>query len=226
MNFDTLLQTLEDGGTEKTAAAPKAQGPNKALKEALKQTLDKSASTNYTTPSSSNPIDDLEKLAEEIANTEKDAEIIHAANMGRAFADAALEQLSATEAKFAQFETRATTPAISPSGDVDNVVKLAAEQGYADAQNLLVESAFQEKVAYASPRERTQLMKVAQEAGREDLIIKTATAQGYQDTQEKIAAVHYAQGEESALQDVHKLASAEFIKGAQEANILIDRARQ
>lgn len=227
MDFDTLLQTLEDNGTEKTAAAPQGQGPDKALQEALKQTLTKTASAPAPATASSNPIDDLEKLAEEIAGTEKEAELIHATNMGRAFADAAIEQFSSMQAKMAQVES--LQPVVRETGvsqqEVNHAVKVAAEQGYADAQEAVIDTAFREKIASASPEETTELIKVAQEAGRDDLLVKAAADQGYRETQEKIAAAHYAQGESDALAEVHNLASAEFIKGAQEANILIERAR-
>jgi len=230
MDFDKLLQTLEGTGTEKTASAPESKGPDKALQEALRQTLDKTASATAA-PTQSNPIDDLEKLAEDLASTEKDAEVIHAASMGRAFADAAIEQFAAADAKVAQVQ--AQQPALAPMavaegpapGDVDNAMKLAAEIGYSDAQNAVAETAFQEKIASATPQEADELIKMAQQVGREDLLVKAAADQGYRDTQEKVAAVQYAQGENDALEEIHKVASDEFIKGAQEANILVDKAR-
>lgn len=226
MEFDKLLQTLEGADTEKTASAPEATGPNKALQEALKKTLDKTASDATPNPPASNPIDDLEKLAEEIAGTEKEAELIHAASMGRAFADAALEQFSATEGKLAQMQDMAAPlkPVEPSQQEVDNAVKLAADIGYSDAQNVVMESAFQEKIASGSPEEVDELIKVAHEEGRDDLLVKAAADKGYIETQEKIAGAQYEQGAQEALADVHKLASDEFVKGAQEANVLIQKA--
>lgn len=227
MNFDTLLQNLENSGTEKTAAATQVgDNPNTALQAALKMTLEKTASA----PSASNPIDDLEKLAEEIAGTEKEAEIIHAANMGRAFADAAIEEFTVAEAKVAQMEARvpaASSYANAPlSADNENTLKLAAEQGYADAQEAIAETIFAEKLANASPWEQDELIKVAQEAGRDDLLDTVAYNTGRRDIQEKVAAAQYTRGETDALQEVHDVAASEFLKGAQEANILINQARQ
>ena len=232
MNFDKLLESLETEGQEKTAAAQQPLSPNTALKTALQKTLDKSASAPAQTPPTSNPVDDLEKLAESLAETEKEAEIIQAANMGRAFADALLDQVSAADAKLAQVQAQIPAPQVAPAvqptqAEVDNAVKLAAEQGYADAQNAITEALFTEKVANAQTvEEQADLIKVAQEAGREDLLVKAAAEQGYKDAQEKIAETQYAQGEEDALKEVHDLAAGEFLKGAQEVQVLVEKARQ
>jgi hypothetical protein len=231
MNFDTLLETLENSGTEKTAAAQSTQGPDRALQAALQSTLAKSASISGPSPLASSPIDDLEKLAEEIAGTEKEAEVIHAANMGRAFADAAINEFSVANAKVAQFQAQMPVAPIAPAapvdGEVDNAIKLAAEIGYSDAKEAVAETVFTEKLASASSSyEKDELIKIAAQAGREDLLIKSAAEKGYQDTQVKIAEAQYTQGENDALREVHKVASDEFLKGAQEANILIAKARQ
>jgi hypothetical protein len=230
MNFDTLLQSLEDDGAEKTAAAQEPQGPDMALQAALKNTLEKSASASGPAPSASNPVDDLEKLAEEIANTEKEAEVIHAANMGRAFADAALDEFSAAEAKVAHIQPPA--PALAPaapavsSGEVDQAVKLAAEIGYADAQNAVAEATVLDKMASGTPEEKDHMIKAASVSGREDLLVKAAADAGYRDTQVKIAEEQYSQGENDALEQVHTVATNEFLKGAQETSMLIAKARQ
>jgi len=60
--------------------------------------------------------------------------------------------------------------------------------------------------------------------------IKMAAAQGYADTssilegyQEKTAEEEYAEGQEAAIQELQKVAASEFMKGAAETNILIQR---
>jgi hypothetical protein len=228
MNFDKLLQTLESDGTEKTAAA-QGSGPDTALQEALRNSLEKTASAAPVANYSSNPVDDLEKLAEQIASTEKEAEVIHAANMGRAFADAALEEFSSGSAKIAAVQAAAPAtyypaPQVNEA-EVENAVKLAAEIGYNDTKEAVVESQFQEKIASADPMTKTALVNAALQEGREDLVVKVAADEGYRDTQIKIAAAEYERGQSDAIEQVHAVAANEFIKGAQEANMLIQRAR-
>ena len=42
----------------------------------------------------------------------------------------------------------------------------------------------------------------------------------------KLAAAEYEEGQSAALEDIHATASNEFLKGAAEANILLDQLRQ
>ena len=137
--------------------------------------------------------------------------------------------MCSSDLKVAQYQPSAPMyPAVSPppQAELDNAMKLAAEIGYADSQDALVTSVFQEKIANASDYERVELVNAAQDAGRDDLLVKAAAEIGYQDAHQKIAAAQYGQGENDALQQVHKVATDEFLKGAQEASILVQRARQ
>ncbi len=230
MELDKLLDTLEnDNGSVKTASAPAEGGTGTALQAALKTSLQKTAAAAASVPVAANPVDTLEKLAEDIAGTEKEAEVVHAATMGRAFADAALEQFSALDAKVAHLQQPvplAPVAAPAQSSEVDNAIKLAAEIGYNDTKERIAEEIFTDKMASATPYQREELVKVAADAGREDLLVKAAAERGYQETIEKVATAQYAAGESEALSQVHDTAAGEFLKGAQETSILIDKARQ
>lgn len=79
------------------------------------------------------------------------------------------------------------------------------------------------KTAYDNSQ-NDAMVKAAAEQGYQDTMVKAAAEQGYQDTMVK-AAADYNQGYEAAITDAVKLAANEFIKGAQEASILIQAAR-
>jgi hypothetical protein len=233
MNFESLLQQIENPGTEKTAGAPPAEGgKDTALQQALKATLEKvgSQSSPAAESASGDPIDDLMKLAGDMAQTEKDAEILHAAKMGRAFADACQESLAAADAKCASVGIEAAAapimpalPILSGNADVEALTKQAAEQGYQDTQERL----FVEKVATVdNPGMHDALIKEATDAGREDLLVKAAAEVGYRETHEKIAATQFALGQEDALQEVHNVLTQEFLKGAAEVQLMVELAKQ
>ena len=114
--MEQLLATLETPEQEKVASEiPKADAPLKnALETALKGTEKKAEEKN--------PVNDLLKVAAELAEQEKTAEIQQAALCGAAFADAQIQRYAAYDAQ----------------------LKMAAAQGY-DAANAAVDP--QEKLA-------------------------------------------------------------------------------
>jgi hypothetical protein len=84
-----------------------------------------------------------------------------------------------------------------------------------------------QKVAAENPQpqfQRAPMQKSAAEQRQEEAMIKAAAEQGYHDTMTK-AAAEYNQGYEAAVTDAVNAAANEFYKGAQEAMILIQAAR-
>lgn len=63
------------------------------------------------------------------------------------------------------------------------------------------------------------------DSGSDDAFIKAAAEQGYADANEKIAA-DYQAGHDEIMQNVHDQAAGEFLKGAAEVDIMVQRAQQ
>jgi hypothetical protein len=107
MELEKLLQTIgNETGTEKTASAPKPD----VARTALADVLEKAASADAPTQ---DPVDDLMKMAGQMAEDEKQAELIHAQACGRNFANAAIESWSAADAKIAQANVGGATKVAS-----------------------------------------------------------------------------------------------------------------
>lgn len=199
MNYSQLLQGIISSDSEKTASdtttQPAAKSAADVAKESLEATL-KQAVQNEKTASSnpSDPVEALIKEAQRLAEDQKTAELIHVRNCGRAFADAAGEAWASQTNKVAQVQQ----PVIPED---DSMLKQAAEQqGYIDT-----------------------MTKVAAEQGYVDVMQKAAAEQGYADTTQKVAAEQYKEGQASALEDVRNAAAQEFLKGAQEVEVLISQ---
>lgn len=235
MQFETILKQLEEQDAQvKTAqeAAPTSQAP--ASQEALKASLDRILEKNAANPQSGDPVDALIKQAQELAGIDKAAEVEQAAVCGRAFGDALINTLSAYDAavKTAALQEQAT---LGENAIVENLVKEAAQAGYANTVDK-IQAASQEKTA--SQTDVEGLVKQAAETGyaatqqklaaaqNQDVegLVKQAAEAGYAATQEKIAAVQYEAGQEQALQDIYANATNEFVKGAQEADLLVKQA--
>ena len=93
------------------------------------------------------------------------------------------------------------------------------------------DSAIQKWAAYDAMIKKEASMNTGE--AELDYAIKTAAAQGYADTssildsyQEKTAEEEYAEGQQAALEELQKVAAGEFMKGAAETNILIQRRLQ
>lgn len=200
MNYGTLLQGIISSESEKTAGdntqqQPEVKSAADVAKESLEATL-KQAVQNEKNASAkpSDPVEALIKEAQRLAEDEKTAELIHIRNCGRAFADAAGEAWASQTNKVAQVQ-QPVTP------EDDTMLKQAAEQqGYIDT-----------------------MTKVAAEQGYIDVMQKVAAEQGYADTMQKVAAEQYKEGQASALEDMRNAAAQEFLKGAQEVEVLISQ---
>jgi hypothetical protein len=196
MNYSQLLQGIISSDSEKTASDNTNQAPVKSAAETAKESLEatlKQAVQNEKTASvhGADPVEALIKEAQRLAEDEKTAEVIHARNCGRAFADAAGEAWASQNQKVASQQN---------TSNEDLMQKQAAEQGYIDT-----------------------MQKVAAEQGYVDVMQKVAAEQGYADTMQKVAAEQYNAGQASALEDVRNAAAQEFMKGAQEVEVLISQ---
>ena len=229
MNLDQVLEQMKASESQvKTAAAP-APAPVKS--DALLDALQKTAAPARPA-GKGNVVDDLMKMASELAGTERELEIAHAAACGGAFADTAIAKFAAYDAQVASMPKQAAV-----SNDNDEVVKLAAETGYADAVAEIQAASMQKQasdedeivkqaaeVGYADAVAEIQAAGMQKQAS-DDELVKQAAAAGYQDTQVKLAE-EYKAGQEQALVDVHNVAVGEFLKGAAEAEIMINQAKQ
>ena len=95
MKLKGLIGNIENSGTIKTASQAAAHKPGSvlsAINEALEQV------EQAKTASANTPAGDLEKMAAEVAASNRDAEIAHVEKLGAAMADSFVRQLAAYEA--------------------------------------------------------------------------------------------------------------------------------
>lgn len=212
MEFGKLIESIQASDTEKTAAAPAAEtDASKALEAALEKVA---ASAPLQTGHAADPVEDLMKIAADLAGTEKEAELQHAALLGHAFADAAIGTWAAYDAELSK---HASEEAVG----VNEQVKQAALQGYYDTVAALNAGVPQEKVA-ADGDEIKQLVKQAQAQGysREDVY----TALNELNT--KTASEQFVIGQQAAVDEVYATAYNEFMKGAAVAATVIQAVHQ
>jgi uncharacterized protein YihD (DUF1040 family) len=178
MELDKVIAQMEnnDGQTKVASqqAAPVAT-PN------LSAALEKAAGVPVQ---DADAIDVLMKTANELAGTEKEADVAHAALCGQAFADGAIAKLAAYDAQVQQLALQETkVAAYIPEGmskvaaasmelNDEEIVKLASEVGYQTTMNELMGG--MSKVAAAS-------MELS-----DDEIVKLASEVGYQTTVEAL----------------------------------------
>ena len=223
MLVDKILAEIE--AQEKTAAQiapdPAAHAENR-LSNALGETLSKVAS--QAAPRGGNPVGDLFKLAEEVANSEKQAEVQQAAICGRAFAHAAVNEFAAYDHAAKVAAAQSYQPmyeqAVKVAASDDELMK-SAELGYLDASQRIQ----QEMQLNGQSKEAQMEVKLASVGIDEGTMEKMAEV-GYVQTQEKIAVEQYNQGYSAALGEVRDRAAEEFIKGANEVNALIQLSQQ
>lgn len=219
MNLDQVLEQMKASEpTIKTAAAP-APVSNNALLDALHKT----AAPASQPAGKGDAVDDLMKMASELAGTERELEIAHAAACGGAFADTAIAKFAAYDAQVASMPKQAAV-----YDNSDELVKQAAEIGYADVvaelQGMNKQASDDEIVKQASEMGYADVVTELQKQASDDELVKQAAAVGYQDTQVKLAE-EYKAGQEQALVDVHNVAVGEFLKGAAETELMVNQAR-
>lgn len=216
MDLEQVLRDMEMQRSEKTASAPETS--DERLQGALAAAVEKTAAVApAVSRSSASPVNDLMKIANTIAGSEKEAELAHAAMLGTMFAESAV-------AKFASYDAQIKV-AMANDTPSAGALKEAAEYGYAIAlQEVAAQLGEQEKVA--GDVSDDELAKLAAEVGYSDTMQKIAAEVGYSDTLEKVAAEEYQAGHDQALQDVHTAAMTEFYKGAAEVEMLVNLHNQ
>jgi len=200
MEFGKLIESIQANDTEKTAAAPAEEtDAGKALEAALEKVA---ASAPQEAPNAADPVDDLMKIAADLAGTEKEAELQHAALLGHAFADAAIGTWAAYDAELSK-------AASEQGAEVNEQVKQAALQGYQDTVAALNRGVPQEKVAGES-EEIEHLVKQAEAQGysREDVY------NALNELSTKTASEQFVMGQQAAVDEVYAAAYNEFMKGA------------
>ncbi len=145
MDLQSVIQAMEtgDGQTKTAAEAPSAESTN------LDAALEKAAAP--VAPASPvaevDAVEALMKSASELAGTEKESEIAHAALCGQAFADGAISKLAAYDAQVQQaalqepkIAAMAAPIAPAPAAEVDDeLIKAAAEAGYQETLQKVAE---------------------------------------------------------------------------------------
>lgn len=205
MDLEQVLKQMQGSAQEKTASTS-PQTTDAKLQGALAAAVEKTAAAVTPAPATAgDPIQDLLKVAETIAGSEKEAELAHAAMLGTMFAEAAVAKFAAFDAqvKIAAAQEAQTQRSAAPN---EQLLKAAAEAGYREAMQQVAAAQEQEKMAGAS----------------DDELVKMAAEQGYQDTMEKIAVEQYKAGHDTAMQEVHQVAMGEFLKGAAETEMLLN----
>ena len=223
MLVDKILEEIEANEKLASQAAPNpAASAENRLSDALGETLSKVAS--QASPVAGNPARDLFKMAEEIANSEKQGEVQQASICGRAFAHAAINEFAAYDnaAKIAAAQVPQPTfaQAVKVAASDDELVK-AAELGYQDAVTRIQ----QEMQAQGSSKEAQMETKLAS-VNIDDGVMEKMAQVGYTQTNEKIAAEQFNAGYSSVMSEVRDRAAEEFIKGAAEVDALVSMAQQ
>jgi len=139
-----------DATVASAAPATKTAAPRDGLVGALSDALAAAPATK-TASAKTSPVDDVMKVAADMAATEQDAQVKQAQVMGAAFADAFVARLGQWQTKAAELNAQA--PAV-PAGT--NYAKLAAENpgmvaqaqnmGYAETKAALEKQAADEQV--------------------------------------------------------------------------------
>jgi hypothetical protein len=212
MELGKIIEQMEKGmaASPKTASAVETAPAttDAALKQSLVHVLEAATEKTAAEAQPTSALGGLKKMAADLAGTEKSAEIAHMQVCGAAFADAAVAKMAMYEAQIQQKTAAVQEPMIAGAlASVDDAtLKTAAEQGYADT----VEAIQQTKQA------ELQELEKAASAGNVEA----------QNVLQKVAEEEFQAGQNSALNEVHNLAADQFIKGAQEVTVLLDRLGQ
>lgn len=149
MDFSAILQDMRNSVPQEKTASAATTTADQAAKAALESALEKTAAP--VTNASPDAVDSLLKVASMLAEQEKQAELVHAAQCGRVMADAMLEafasadaqakvaMLQDTQVKQAAYAQQA--PAYNPQ--LDMMVKAAAEAGYNETMEKISAEQFQ-----------------------------------------------------------------------------------
>lgn len=219
MELQQLINSIETSpeSQEKVASAGNAAG---ALAAALEKTASTEDVAAPVAAHSGNAVNDLMKVAEQMVGTEKQAEVAHMQLLGQVFADSAISKFASYDAQAREaaaidaqlaLQQEQVKMASAQQMQGEGLMKIAAEQGYADVVAALGEE--QEKVAAAQQEE--ELMKIAAEIGYSDV------AEGLQ----KEAADAQA-GYDAGLQEIHDACCGEFLKAAAVTEMVLNKYQQ
>lgn len=153
MDLDSILKRMEQTEEQQKIASEQVSAKSpEAEAGALAAALEKAAGVSSKASAGNNDaVADLMKMAEALAGTEKETELVHAAMMGQAFADAAINKFAAYDAQV-KIAMAQNTPAPQPQriqpayqseavkvAEDEALVKEAAEAGYKYAQEKMAE---------------------------------------------------------------------------------------
>jgi hypothetical protein len=187
MDLDQVLEELQANETQtKVATAPPKYREEQG--GALLKALEKTAKVpEQPVVGHGDVVDDLVKMASELAGTEREAEVAHAALLGQAFADAAISKFASYEAKAAQelayaeqqkVASYAYPLAPAPVYDEDQVteedLQKIAEAGYESVAHFIQdamekEAAGPEYIDDLTEDDVFELQKLAAEVGYESV---------------------------------------------------------
>ncbi len=136
MELDAIISAMEaNEGQTKTAAAPQYPSIDQSV---LNAALEKAAGTPVPV-AEVDAVQTLLKTANELAGTEKQAEVSHAAICGQAFADGAIAKFASYDAQVKQAELAAPAQMPKEAADFDGQLEAAAEYGYKLAHEKMAE---------------------------------------------------------------------------------------
>lgn len=222
MDLNKVLEAMETPEQTETQTKVASAPQETKLAEALKVAATAPAPEAAPVAAEGDVVDDLMKMASELAGTEKEAELAHAALMGQAFADAAITKIAQYEQSVTKvaataepLKTAAFAPVQAVAGGTytEDQLKEAAEHGYKLAQ--------QEMAQEGEAREK---LAAAAETMSQDALVKFAAENGMTPVLEKMAA-EYQQGYKQAMENAQQEATMEFLKGAAEVEILVKQAQ-
>lgn len=158
MKIDSILSGIRQSQETAKTASENAAAPSQAsakvaassngLMDALNTALNAAPASVKTAGVASTPVNDVMKVAEEIAATEQDAQVKQAQVMGAAFADAFVARLGAWQSKAAELNTQMPSDALAgmPSygkfaSENSGLVSQSQRVGYAQTQQALEKQA-------------------------------------------------------------------------------------
>jgi len=137
MELDAIIKAMEaNEGHVKSASAQATPSVDQSI---LNAALEKAAGAPPAPVAEVDAVQALLKTANELAGTEKEAEISHAAICGQAFADGAIAKFASYDAQVQQAELSAPPVMAKQAADSDEQLYAAAEYGYKLAHDKMAE---------------------------------------------------------------------------------------
>jgi len=151
MDFSTMLQDMRNSTPQEKTASASQKTADQAARVALDTALEKTAAP--VNPASPDAVDSLLKMASMLAEQEKQAELVHAAQCGRVMADAMLEAFASADAlaktaalqdEQAKYAAYAQPAGATYDPTLDAMIKAASEAGYNETREKIAAEQFQE----------------------------------------------------------------------------------